>query len=214
MTALAIEGAPAGLVWRPGFLSAEAQRDALGAIAEIAQAAPFVQQTAPWGKPLSVRMTSAGAVGWITDRAGYRYEPTHPETGLAWPAIPEAFLSIWRAVAPDAPREPDSCLVNWYVGSARMGLHRDDTEEDLDCPVVSISLGDPAVFRIGGLARKDRTRSITLGSGDVLAMGGPARLIYHGVDRIKGGGSSLLAENGFAEGGRINLTLRRAFRGS
>ncbi len=210
-TELRVAGAPEGLRWLPGFLGLARQTALAESVRAIAEAAPFVRPTAPWGKPLSVRMTSAGAYGWVTDRRGYRYEPSHPETGAPWPALPDAFLAVWREAAPDAPGEPDSCLVNHYVGSARMGLHRDDTERDPSYPVVSISLGDPATFRVGGLRRRDPTRSITLGSGDVLVMSGPARLVYHGVDRVKVGGSTLLRSVGFPEGGRLNLTLRRAF---
>lgn len=210
IAALRLDGAPEGLVLHPGLLSLEEQRALLEAVRQVAAEAPFVKQMAPWGKRMTVGMTSAGPLGWVTDRAGYRYQPEHPETGRAWPPIPATFLEVWTRVAADAPGPPDSCLINHYAGAARMGLHRDDTEKDFAYPVVSISLGDPGVFRIGGLARTDRTRSITLQSGDVLVMGGAARLVYHGVDRVKAGGSTLLSAAGFDEGGRINLTLRKA----
>ena len=195
-----VELAP-GLRLFDGFLDAAAQGALVFDIRAIAHAAPFFQPTTPWGKPMSVRMTSAGRVGWITDRTGYRYEARHPE-GAAWPPIPASVLAIWRAVA-DWPDDPDCCLVNWYGEGAKMGLHRDADEGRFDAPVVSVSLGDPARFRFGGLARKDKTQAITLRSGDVLVMGGPARLIHHGVDRITFGESPLLPK-----GGRINLTLR------
>jgi alkylated DNA repair protein (DNA oxidative demethylase) len=158
---------------------------------------------------MSVAMTSAGGFGWVTDRKGYRYEPAHPDTGAPWPPIPESVLAVWRAVA-GVVAEPDSCLINHYAGKARMGLHQDKDEADFSIPVVSISLGDPARFRIGGAARADPTRSIRLLSGDVLVMGGAARLLFHGVDRIEPGGDDLLAGVAPFEGGRINLTLRRA----
>lgn len=171
----------------------------------VAAAAPFLAPVTPWGKPMSVRMTSAGRLGWVADRRGYRYEPRHP-SGAPWPPIPAAVLALWRDLcAPKgaADRDPDCCLVNLYGAKARMGLHRDADEGDFRWPVLSISLGDSALFRMGGPARSDPTTSIELESGDVVVMGGPARLAYHGVDRIRFGSSRLLAE-----GGRINLTCR------
>ena len=155
----------------------------------------------PWGKPMSVAMTSAGRVGWITDRKGYRYEPRHP-SGAPWPPVPPTALDVWRAVS-GWDGAPDCMLVNFYREGAKMGMHRDADENEWAAPVVSVSLGDPARFRMGGLARKDPTEAVELNSGDVLVMGGPARLAYHGVDRIRFGVSPLLAE-----GGRINLTMR------
>ena len=156
----------------------------------------------PWGRPMSVRMTSAGRVGWVIERGRYGYSPAHPETGRAWPAIPEAVLAVWREVS-GWPDDPDSCLVNRYGEGARMGLHRDKDEGRFDAPVVSISLGDPARFRIGGTSRKGPTESVILNSGDVVVMGGAARLAFHGIDRVFFGQGDLLPE-----GGRINLTLR------
>jgi alkylated DNA repair protein (DNA oxidative demethylase) len=155
------------------------------------------------GRPFTVRMTNLGSLGWVSDRAGYRYQPTHPETGKPWPPIPEMVLDVWRRVSA-YPHEPEACLVNFYQGGARMGLHRDEDEEDFSAPVVSVSLGDTAVFRIGGPERGGKTETLKLTSGDVLAMGGEARLCYHGIDRVLTGTSSLLKD-----GGRINLTLRR-----
>jgi alkylated DNA repair protein (DNA oxidative demethylase) len=150
---------------------------------------------------MRVRMTSAGRYGWFSDRRGYRYIPRHPDGG-AWPPIPGPVLDEWRAlVSPE--RDPDCCLVNFYGEGARMGLHRDADERDFRWPVLSISLGDPATFRIGGPERSDPTTSLPLESGDVVVMGGAARLAYHGIDRIRFGVSPLLPE-----GGRINLTLR------
>ena len=146
-------------------------------------------------------MTSAGQVGWISDRRGYRYEPRHP-SGVHWPAIPETLFDMWRALVPDA-RDPQCCLINWYDDTAKMGMHQDKDEADFKWPVVSVSLGDSALFRIGNLTRGGKTESLWLESGDVVVMGGDARLTYHGVDRIKPGSSTLLEK-----GGRINLTLR------
>lgn len=191
----------AGFRLFPGFLGRPAQEAMLADIRAVARAAPFFAPLTPWGKPMSVRMTSAGRYGWFTDRKGYRYEPRHP-SGAPWPPIPESVLGVWRAVSGwDGP--PDCCLVNHYREKSRMGLHQDKDEMDFRAPVVSISLGDPAVFRIGGTERTAPTRSIVLESGDVVVMGGDARLAFHGVDRIRFGSSTLLEE-----GGRINLTLR------
>lgn len=149
-------------------------------------------------------MTNAGPLGWVTDQArGYRYQPTHPDTDRPWPDIPAALLKLWDAVCP-YPKPPQACLVNVYGPEAKMGLHVDADEEDQSAPVLSISLGDTAMFRIGGPARKDPTVSFRLASGDVLALTGPARRAFHGVDRILTGTSRLVPG-----GGRINLTLRR-----
>jgi alkylated DNA repair protein (DNA oxidative demethylase) len=151
-------------------------------------------------------MTNLGPLGWVSDRAGYRYQAHHPETGKPWPPIPEMVLDVWRQVS-GYPHEPEACLVNFYNGGAKMGLHRDEDEEDFSAPVVSISLGDTAVFRMGGPERGGRTETLKLSSGDVLVMGGPSRLCYHGIDRVLTGTSTLLKD-----GGRINLTLRRVTR--
>jgi len=196
--------AGAGFALHRGHLSRSEQQALVADIRAVIWAAPLVRPVTPWGKPMSVRMTAAGRLGWVIERGKYRYSPTHPETGRPWPAIPERVLAVWRALAGFA-EEPACCLVNRYAQGARMGLHRDADEGEtaFAAPVVSISLGDPARFRIGGLARKDPTRSLMLESGDVLVMGGAARLAYHGIDRIHFGRSDLLVE-----GGRINLTLR------
>ena len=158
------------------------------------------------GRPFTVRMTNLGPLGWVSDRAGYRYQPTHPETGQPWPAIPDALLALWRQVS-GYPHDPQACLVNFYNGGARMGLHRDADEEDFAAPVLSVSLGDTAVFRIGEPERGGKTETLKLASGDVLVMGGTSRLCYHGIDRVLAGTSTLLKD-----GGRINLTLRRVTR--
>lgn len=193
---LQIGGAP---VWKQA-LDAEAQTALLAELRAVVAAAPLFAPLTPWGKPMSVRMTSAGRYGWYTDPKGYRYIERHP-SGRPWPPIPEGAMAIWRAVA-GTDRAPDCCLVNFYGETARMGLHQDKDEADFSYPVVSISLGDEGRFRIGP-ARSGPTESIWLASGDVLALTGPSRLTYHGVDRIRFGSSSLLRE-----GGRINLTLR------
>ncbi|MEM8658910.1 MAG: alpha-ketoglutarate-dependent dioxygenase AlkB [Pseudomonadota bacterium] len=191
----------AGFQLYKSWLDRPAQEAMVAEVREIARAAPFNRYVTPGGREMRVRMTSAGAYGWLSDRGGYRYTAEHP-SGVAWPPIPQSILGVWAGVAPDA-RTPESCLVNYYDQQAKMSLHRDDTEGDFSQPVVSISLGDPALFRIGGLERGGRTQSVDLESGDVLVMGGAARLRYHGVDRIKFGGSTLLEK-----GGRLNLTLR------
>lgn len=192
-----------------GALDPAAQEEAVDALGAVATEAPLVRPLTPWGKPMRVGMTSAGALGWTTDRRGYRYEPAHPETGRPWPPIPASLLALWaRMTGLDTP--PDSLLVNHYPEGGRMGLHQDKDEADFDIPVVSLSLGDPAVFRMGGTIRSDPTCSTVLDSGDVVVIGGPARLAFHGVDRIKFGRSALLARSPVFGVGRLNVTLRRA----
>ncbi|UAL10713.1 alpha-ketoglutarate-dependent dioxygenase AlkB [Caulobacter segnis] len=188
----------------PGLLDLAAQRDLIAAVMAAAESAPFAQYEAAYGKPMSVAMTAFGPLGWTSDAAGYRYAERHPGTDQIWPAMPSALLNLWTRLG-DAETPPDSCLVNLYRDGARMGLHQDRDEADPRFPVLSISLGDTAVFRIGGTSRKDPTRSLKLSSGDVCRLSGPARLAFHGVDRILPGSSSLVPD-----GGRINLTLRRA----
>jgi len=186
---------------RKGWLDPPAQAAMAADIAAVAAAAPFFAPLTPWGKPMSVRMTSAGKYGWFTDRSGYRYLDRHP-SGTPWPPIPESVLAVWRALVSEA-RPPDCCLVNWYGPTARMGLHRDADEADFSWPVLSISLGDSALFRMGGPERNDPTSSVLLESGDVVVFGGAARLAFHGIDRVRAGSSRLLPD-----GGRINLTCR------
>ncbi len=188
----------------PGCLDRPAQEAIVAALRRVISAAPLVRPVTPWGKPMSVRMTSAGRLGWVIERGKYRYVTQQPETGLPWPKIPDSVLAVWRTVS-GWQGDPDCCLINWYGEGARMGLHRDadEGEAGFAAPVVSISLGDPARFRIGGLARKDPTESAVLSSGDVVVMGGAARLAYHGIDRVMFGDRDLLPD-----GGRINLTLR------
>jgi DNA oxidative demethylase len=189
------------------FVDAQAQSAICDLLEKAVAEAPFFTPVMPrTGRPFTVVMTNLGNLGWISDANGYRYQPVHPETGRPWPRIPTELLAVWRAVS-SYPHDPEACLVNYYSQGARMGLHRDIDEQDLNAPVVSISLGDTAIFRIGGLERKGRTQTLKLASGDVVVLGGPSRLRYHGVDRILTGTSDLLPQ-----GGRINLTLRRVTR--
>ncbi len=188
---------------RKGYLDGTAQSRLIGALRPILKSAPLYRPVTPSGKEMSVRMTSAGALGWVTDKAGYRYQGQHPD-GSAWPAIPEPILTIWQDLV-SAERAPDCCLINYYGENAKMGLHQDKDEADFSWPVLSVSLGDDALFRIGNTTRGGKTESIWLSSGDVVIMGGPARLTYHGIDRIRPGSSRLLPK-----GGRINLTMRVA----
>jgi DNA oxidative demethylase len=198
------QSAPSGLRLHPGYLSETQQQALAEELRRLVADAPFFTPIMPrTGRPFSVRMTNLGPLGWVSDRAGYRYQATHPETGKPWPAMPDIVLDIWRGVS-DHRELPEACLVNYYREGAKMGLHRDEDEEDFSAPVVSISLGDTAVFRIGGTERGGRTEKLKLSSGDVLVMGGAARLCYHGIDRILTGSSALLKD-----GDRINLTLRR-----
>lgn len=199
-----------GLVHYPRYLG-DAQQEALAAeIAKVVAQAPWFLPCMPGsGRALSVRMTNCGSLGWVSDRdGGYRYQATHPVTGRAWPSIPLPALNIWRALA-DYQHPPQACLVNFYDGKAKMGLHQDRDEEEMAAPVVSVSLGDSCLFRYGGLRRGDPAEKLELRSGDVVVFGGAARLMFHGVAKIFGGSSELLPG-----GGRINLTLRRVTRGA
>ena len=199
--------AAGGLRVVPGYLDRAAQEELVAALRAVMRVAPAYTPRMPKsGRPMSVRMTNCGPLGWMTDAAGYRYQPHHPETGAPWPPIPDILLTAWRDLAA-YPHAPEACLVNIYGPAARMGLHQDRDEADMAAPVVSLSLGDSCLFRIGGERRTDPTRTLRLASGDAVVLGGPARLAFHGVDRIIPGTSTLLAE-----GGRINLTLRRVTR--
>jgi DNA oxidative demethylase len=205
----AAAGPAAGFGVYPGLLDGDAQRRLVALLREAAASAPFFVPTMPrTGKPFSVRMTNLGPLGWVSDKdGGYRYQARHPETGLRWPPIPGMVLDVWRQIS-GYPHDPEACLVNHYEPSARMGLHQDRDEDDFAAPVVSISLGDRCLFRVGGTKRGDPTRSIKLSSGDVVVLGGQSRLAFHGVDRIYPGTSTLIGD-WFPDGGRINLTLRR-----
>jgi alkylated DNA repair protein (DNA oxidative demethylase) len=196
---------PKGVRHMPGFLSREVQEGLVESIREVVKSAPLYTPAMPkTGKEMSVRMTNCGSLGWVTDKErGYRYQPTHPVTGEPWPPIPEALLDLWREVA-GYPHPPEACLVNFYTDTAKMGLHQDRDEHEFAAPVVSVSLGDACLFRVGGTRRDDRTVSFRLESGDVVVLGGEGRLAFHGVDRIYPMTSALLKQ-----GGRINLTLRR-----
>ncbi len=194
-----------GFRYLPGHFDRAAQEALVGEIRAVAAAAPLYVPVMPRsGQPMSVRMTNCGALGWVTDRdGGYRYQDRHPVTGRPWPPIPASLMRLWAEVS-GYPKPPQACLVNFYDATAKMGLHQDRDESDLEAPVVSVSLGDQCLFRIGGTARKAPTRSLRLSSGDVVVLGGESRLSFHGVDRIYPGTSTLLRD-----GGRINLTLRR-----
>ena len=193
-----------GLKYLPGFLDRTIQEELVEYLRDAVIAAPLFTPVMPRsGRPFSVGMTNMGPLGWVSDRTGYRYRANHPEQGTAWPAIPEEIHAVWDKVS-DYPHPPEACLVNFYLGSAKMGLHQDRDEEDFSAPVVSISLGDTAIFRIGGTTRGGKTQALKLESGDVLVMGGASRLCFHGIDRVLSGTSTLLND-----GGRINLTLRR-----
>jgi alkylated DNA repair protein (DNA oxidative demethylase) len=196
---------PPGVRHMPGFLDHSAQEALVEAVRDIVRDAPLYVPAMPkTGKEMSVRMTNCGPLGWVTDKeGGYRYQPLHPVTGKPWPPIPEMLLALWREVS-GYPHPPEACLVNFYADTAKMGLHQDRDEADLAAPVVSVSLGDECLFRVGGSSRQARTVSFRLQSGDVVVLGGESRLAFHGVDRIYPSTSALLKN-----GGRINLTLRR-----
>jgi DNA oxidative demethylase len=188
----------------PAYLDPSAQKALLAELSAVFAAAPLYTPRMPKsGKLLSVRMTNCGSLGWVTDEAGYRYQPLHPQTGNPWPAMPDIVIDAWKALA-RYPHPPEACLINYYGPAAKMGLHQDRDESDFDAPVVSLSLGDTCLFRIGGAKRGDPTHALRLASGDAVVLGGKARLAFHGVDRIMPGTSTLLPQ-----GGRINLTLRR-----
>ncbi|EAU42645.1 alkylated DNA repair protein [Fulvimarina pelagi HTCC2506] len=195
---------PKGVRHIPGHLGRREQEDLVEDVRSVVRAAPLFQPVMPRsGKPLSVKMTNCGELGWVADRSGYRYQARHPDSGEVWPPIPERLLKLWKEVSGhDAP--PEACLVNFYSETAKMGLHQDRDEEDFTAPVVSVSLGDDCLFRVGERDRDGRTTSIKLRSGDVVILGGEGRLSFHGVDRIYPSTSTLLKN-----GGRINLTLRR-----
>lgn len=201
---VAVEAVLPGLKFYPEYMNKMDQPRLVEELRLAIAEAPFFTPIMPrTGRPFSVRMSNLGPLGWVSDRTGYRYQATHPETGKPWPEIPAMVLGIWRKVS-DYPHDPEACLVNYYREGAKMGLHRDEDEDDFSAPVVSISLGDTAVFRIGGTERGGKTETLKLASGDVLVMGGSSRLCYHGIDRVLTGTSALLKD-----GGRINLTLRR-----
>jgi alkylated DNA repair protein (DNA oxidative demethylase) len=196
---------PEGFQHFIGYFDAAAQARLAASMRRVLAAAPLFQPRMPrTGTPFSVVMSNCGRLGWVSDKdGGYRYQRAHPVTGEAWPAMPSVLMRLWRGVG-DYPAPPEACLINWYRPGARMGMHVDRDEQDFAAPVISVSLGDDAWFRIGGRRRRDASHRILLKSGDVVVLGGEARLAYHGIDRIVPGTCDLLGEPG-----RINLTLRR-----
>jgi alkylated DNA repair protein (DNA oxidative demethylase) len=196
---------PKGVRHIPGHLDRGRQEALVEAIRLVVAEAPLYTPVMPRsGQPMSVRMTNCGSLGWVTDQErGYRYQPVHPVTGRPWPPIPSMLIDIWNETS-GTDIQPEACLVNYYGPDAKMGLHQDKDERELSAPVLSISLGDACLFRVGGVRREERKISFRLESGDIVVIGGENRLAFHGVDRIYPGTSALLKREG-----RINLTLRR-----
>ncbi len=194
----------------PGFFDVDAQTRLAADIAAAIAAAPlFVPRMPRTGVPMSVKMTNCGSLGWMSDREqGYRYEPRHPQTDNPWPSIPDVLLEAWDLLT-GYPKPPEACLINVYDDKARMGLHQDRDEKDFDAPILSVSLGADCRFRIGGLRRVDPTVSLILSAGDALIMSGPARLRFHGVDKIFPALIAPLPLPLLKVGSRVNLTLRR-----
>ncbi|MGB5086710.1 MAG: alpha-ketoglutarate-dependent dioxygenase AlkB [Methylocystis silviterrae] len=199
-----------GAIHYPSFLDAAAQTALAEEIAKVTAAAPLYVSTMPkTGAPMSVRMTNCGALGWVSDKeAGYRYEPRHPQTGNPWPAMPQRLVELWNELA-QYDKPPEACLVNVYDEAARMGLHQDKDESDFAAPILSLSLGADCRFKLGGTRRGERAKAFALSSGDALVLSGPARMRYHGVDRILPTINTPLPEALAALGVRVNLTLRR-----
>ena len=183
------------------------EKEILGALRDVAAKAPFRHMITPGGYRMSVAMTNCGPLGWVSDKTGYRYQAVDPDTGARWPEMPEAFSELAESAAAEAgfPNfEPDACLINRYEPGAKLSLHQDKDERDFRQPIVSVSLGLPAVFLFGGLKRHEKTARIPLAHGDVVVWGGPSRLRYHGVTPLKEGSHPLLSSF------RINLTFRKA----
>jgi DNA oxidative demethylase len=199
---------PDGIRHFPGFLNSEAQMALVQDIRAIVAEAPlFTPRMPKSGKEMSVRMTNCGSLGWVTDKErGYRYQAAHPVTGRPWPQMPKRLSALWDELAA-YPHPAEACLINFYSADAKMGLHQDRDEEDFAAPVLSVSLGDACLFRVGGVKRTDKSVSFRLESGDIVLIGGKSRLAFHGVDRLYPGSSTLLRQ-----GGRINLTMRRVTR--
>ena len=198
---------PKGFSYRPLYFSTEEQSTLIGAVKQGVLQAPFFIPTMPrTGTAMSVALSNFGPLGWVTDKdRGYRYEPRHPKNGAAWPELPSLLVKLWDEVT-GYPARPEACLINWYrpESASKMGMHVDNDENELRAPVVSVSLGDPAMFRIGGPKRGGPTQGIKLYSGDVVVLAQDARLCYHGVSKVFYGESALVPR-----GGRINLTMRR-----
>jgi alkylated DNA repair protein (DNA oxidative demethylase) len=195
---------PDGFALYPQALNRAEQEALVAEVLDLTEAAPLYRCRVAGGKSMSVLNSNLGGLGWVADERGYRYQPLHPVTGEPWPALPDSLIALWRAYS-GSEILPDACLINLYRDGARMGLHRDMDEANRRAPVLSISLGDTALFRLGGLRRTDPTRSFRLSSGDVCVLAGAARLAFHGVDRTVAASSTLIPG-----GGRLNLTLRRA----
>jgi DNA oxidative demethylase len=196
-----------GAVLLRGFASAEAPL-LVEQITRIAESAAFRHLVTPGGYTMSVAMTNCGRVGWVSDRSGYRYDPLDPDTRAPWPAIPSAFLDLAERAAAEAGfsgYDPDACLINRYVAGAKLSLHQDRDEKDAWAPIVSVSLGLPAVFLWGGKHRSEPVRRLRLESGDIAVWGGPARFIYHGIAPLKDG------EHPLTGNARLNLTFRKVF---
>jgi len=196
-----------GAVILRGFATSEAPT-LLEAVARIAQSAPFRYLVTPGGYTMSVAMTNCGRVGWVSDRTGYRYDPGDPDTGAPWPAMPGEFLDLAVRAAAEAGfahYDPDACLINRYIAGAKLGLHQDRDENDAWAPIVSVSMGLPAVFLWGGKRRSGPVRRLLLESGDVAVWGGPARFTHHGVAPLKDGQHPLTGNT------RVNLTFRKVF---
>ncbi|MDG1430303.1 MAG: alpha-ketoglutarate-dependent dioxygenase AlkB [Paracoccaceae bacterium] len=185
----------------PDYLSRPEQESLVEELRELARIAPFRRLKTPSGKQMSVRTTAAGHFGWSSDARGYRYDAKQSD-GSNWPPIPTRLLDMWDELA-STIRKPQSCLINYYGESTKMGMHQDKDEDDFTQPVLSLSLGDEALFRVGGRKRSDKTASVWLRSGDVAILDGNARMAYHGIERTRFGSSRLLKD-----GGRLNLTLR------
>lgn len=196
---------PSGFAHYPGYFSPQQQQALIAAVKAGTEQAPFFIPRMPrTGQAMSVVMSNFGSLGWVTDKdRGYRYDPIHPKTGAPWPAIPPALLDLWREVT-DFPDDPEACLINWYRDGNKMGAHIDNDEQEARAPVVSVSLGDPALFRMGGPQRGGKTKGLKLFSGDVVVMAGESRFCYHSVSKVFYGESALVPR-----GGRINLTMRR-----
>ena len=190
-----------------GAFARPVEADLIAGIGKIVARAPFRHMVTPGGHPMSVAMTNCGSAGWVTDRSGYRYDDVDPESRAAWPAMPPLFRALAARAAAAAGFDgfsPDACLINRYQPGARMSLHQDRDEDDFSAPIVSISLGLPAIFLFGGLQRSDKPRRFRLEHGDIVVWGGPSRLFFHGIAPLADGEHALLGRQ------RINLTFRKA----
>jgi len=195
-----------GAVLLRGF-ARPVESELIAAIGEIAAQAPFRHMVTPGGHQMSVAMTNCGNAGWVTDRSGYRYDGVDPESRTPWPAMPPSFRELATQAAAEAGFDgfaPDACLINRYQPGARMSLHQDKDEDDFSAPIVSVSLGLPAIFMFGGLQRSDKPRRFRLEHGDIVVWGGPSRLFFHGIAPLADGEHALLRRQ------RINLTFRKA----